>query len=495
MKGIERMGVMARMLLLLSLLLCPLVSAQDELTVTETGGQVASVIYTWTSDGSGSAIGHTVDVLPGVLFSAWAEPGEGAEQPTSGYDIVIKQVFDSVGGSPYYTLPDDLATGELEDQSNTAGALVTWFPTTIRTVSGKIRIQVSNAGSGKTGRVVLAVARHLALRQHDVQLVAGSPGQLFQYQAPGLGQWVTMSGDATMAVGGEVTITGGGGTGDMLKVGTPVDGQLGVWTGDGTMEGDPALTFDTTDDTLVISASGKLGFGAVDVLSDASGTTTLSNIDALNATTESTIESAIDTLANLTSIQGQSFTVAGTTSVTGTNTGDQTITLQGDVTGTGTGTFTTTIAAGAVDLAMLSATGTKDATTFYRGDNTFALPPVTLTNTATLTNKRITKRSGSTASSATPTINTDAYDFYALTALATDITSMSSGLSGTPVQGDKLWLSFTGTAERGITWGASFEDGAVALPTTTISTQRLDVGLIWNTVSSKWRCMAAGPLE
>lgn len=41
-----------------------------------------------------------------------------------------------------------------------------------------------------------------------------------------------------------------GGGGDVTKVGTPVNNQIGVWTGDGTLEGDTALTFDTTTDTL-----------------------------------------------------------------------------------------------------------------------------------------------------------------------------------------------------------------------------------------------------
>lgn len=36
----------------------------------------------------------------------------------------------------------------------------------------------------------------------------------------------------------------GGGGGDVSKVGTPVNDQLGVWTGDGTLEGDPDLTWD-----------------------------------------------------------------------------------------------------------------------------------------------------------------------------------------------------------------------------------------------------------
>ena len=47
------------------------------------------------------------------------------------------------------------------------------------------------------------------------------------------------------------------------------------------------------------------------------------------------------------------------------------ITLTGDVTSVGE---VTTISAGAVDIAMLSATGTPDGTTFLRGDNTWSVP-------------------------------------------------------------------------------------------------------------------------
>jgi hypothetical protein len=101
------------------------------------------------------------------------------------------------------------------------------------------------------------------------------------------------------------------GSGDVTKVGTPVDNQIGVWTGNGTIEGDTALTFNTTTDTLAVAASGKFAFGAVNILDDSAGTTTLSNIDALDATTEATIEAAIDTLANLTSVQGHTVTLTG----------------------------------------------------------------------------------------------------------------------------------------------------------------------------------------
>jgi len=61
---------------------------------------------------------------------------------------------------------------------------------------------------------------------------------------------------------------------------------------------------------LNLAASDALSFGGVAILSDSAGTTTLSNIDALDATTETTIEAAIDTLANLTSVQGRTVTLA-----------------------------------------------------------------------------------------------------------------------------------------------------------------------------------------
>ena len=114
----------------------------------------------------------------------------------------------------------------------------------------------------------------------------------------------------------------------------------------------------------------------------------------------------------------------------------------------------------------------------------------TVDGTATLTNKRITPRVVTTTSSATPSINTDTTDVYGLTAQAVDITSFTTNLTGTPTNGQKLWIYIVGTAARAITWGASFEASTTALPTTTVTTARLDVGFVWNSVTSKWRCMA-----
>lgn len=120
-----------------------------------------------------------------------------------------------------------------------------------------------------------------------------------------------------------------------------------------------------------------------------------------------------------------------------------------------------------------------------------AISAATLTGTQTLTNKRITARVGSTTSHATPTINTDNVDIYKLTAQAEAITSMTTNLSGTPTDGQVLLIEITGTAARAITWGASFEASTVGLPTTTVSTDMLAVGFLYNGVTAKWRCVAA----
>lgn len=116
---------------------------------------------------------------------------------------------------------------------------------------------------------------------------------------------------------------------------------------------------------------------------------------------------------------------------------------------------------------------------------------VTLTDTQTLTNKRITRRFVAVTQSATPAINTDNTDIASITALAQAITSMTSSLSGTPVAGDYLMIQITdnGTA-RGITWGTSFAATTIALPTTTVISTLLRVGFQWDTVATKWQCIA-----
>lgn len=104
----------------------------------------------------------------------------------------------------------------------------------------------------------------------------------------------------------------------------------------------------------------------------------------------------------------------------------------------------------------------------------------------------IVPRVSSEASSATPTINTDNVDAHSITALAAAITSFTTNLSGTPANFQKLTIRIkdNGTA-RAITWGSSFEAKGVPLPTTTVVSKVLTVGFIYDTVTSKWGCVAS----
>ena len=191
------------------------------------------------------------------------------------------------------------------------------------------------------------------------------------------------------------------------------------------------------------------------------GATSGANAFATNATT-----------ATL-SIGGTSQT--GTMAI-GRSTVSQTVNLSNGVT-----------ASGSTNTINIGTAGAAGSTTAITIGSTAGTSTTTLNGT---TSGRIAPRVSTTTSSATPTINTDTVDMYGLTAQAVDITSFTTNLSGTPTNGQKLWIYIVGTAARAITWGASFEASTVALPTTTVTTNRLDVGFVWNAATSKWRCVA-----
>jgi hypothetical protein len=115
---------------------------------------------------------------------------------------------------------------------------------------------------------------------------------------------------------------------------------------------------------------------------------------------------------------------------------------------------------------------------------------INISTAAVVTSRIVPRVLASTANSATPTLNTSTYDMMVITGQTVAITSFTTNLTGTPINGQKLWISITGTGAIAITWGASFESSTVTLPTTTVTTARLDVGFVWNAATSKWRCVA-----
>jgi hypothetical protein len=105
---------------------------------------------------------------------------------------------------------------------------------------------------------------------------------------------------------------------------------------------------------------------------------------------------------------------------------------------------------------------------------------------------RVDPRVTTEVSSGAPTINTDNSDAHDITALAVAINNMTTNLSGTPVNFQKLIIRFLddGT-NRAILWGDKFESLGTTLPSTTTATKVLTVGLIYDTTSLKWGCVAS----
>lgn len=106
----------------------------------------------------------------------------------------------------------------------------------------------------------------------------------------------------------------------------------------------------------------------------------------------------------------------------------------------------------------------------------------------TLTNKRITRRIGTVASSGTPTINTDNVDQFNITALVADITSFTTNLSGSPNDGDELIIRIKSAAVQNLTFGASFRGSLdTALPATTSGSSLTDyIKFRYNAADSLW---------
>lgn len=91
-------------------------------------------------------------------------------------------------------------------------------------------------------------------------------------------------------------------SGDVTKVGTPINNQVWVWTGDGTLEWDSALTFDTTTDTLattLITATTVTTTGGIELWH--ASDTTISRVSAGKIAVEGVnvpTVSSTDTLTN-----------------------------------------------------------------------------------------------------------------------------------------------------------------------------------------------------
>lgn len=110
----------------------------------------------------------------------------------------------------------------------------------------------------------------------------------------------------------------------------------------------------------------------------------------------------------------------------------------------------------------------------------------TISSTSTLTNKRVTSRIGTEASSATSTPTADSVDQWNITALAA--ADAIAAPTGTPTDWQALILRIkdNGTA-RALTWNAIYRASTdLALPSTTVISKTMYCEFLYNSADSKW---------
>lgn len=159
--------------------------------------------------------------------------------------------------------------------------------------------------------------------------------------------------------------------------------------------------------------------------------------------------------------------------------------------GAGVATFLATPSSANLATAVTGETGTGALVFGTSPDFTTALTLggvaiPTISSTSTLTNKRVTQRVSTTASSATPTPNADTDDVYTVTALAANATFGVP--TGAPTDGQLLTIRIKDNAtSRTLAWNSIYRQGTdFVLPTSTTISKTLYVQFIYNFADTKW---------
>lgn len=269
------------------------------------------------------------------------------------------------GSPPAVNIPQTGAISSLDGQPGPVILLATGAANkglSVSKSSGANIITLSIAGVTtavkESGGQVLdfgAVTDGEFLKRSGTTIISGVPPS----GAPTTAQYVTLATDATLTgervltgTANEITITdnGAGGT-VVLSLPTGINAAK---IADGSVTSAEFQFINTLSSNAQTQIDGKQPLDS-----------DLTTLAGLTATTDNFIQSKASAWASRTVAQ-----VKVDLGLTGTNSGDQTITLTGDVTGSGTGTFAATIAAGVIVNADINGSAAIDATKIADGSVT-----------------------------------------------------------------------------------------------------------------------------
>jgi hypothetical protein len=121
-------------------------------TVTDLGGGYVKVTIAWTSTAGGAVSANAFTPKRGHLMQVQFIPGSGGTQPTDLYDITLVDA----------TSVDWLNIGGLSsvgaNLSQTTSTIKSWNPQPYVDGTMTLDLVVANAGSAKTGTVVIWIA-------------------------------------------------------------------------------------------------------------------------------------------------------------------------------------------------------------------------------------------------------------------------------------------------------------------------------------------------